>query len=146
MLVSSNGGHLAQLLALRSWLSDRETSWVTFDTADVLSQLEGQQVDFAFHPTTRNIPNLLRNFAVAFRAIRRRRPDAILTTGAGVAVPFFVLAKMYGVPTVYIEVYDRLTSPTLTGRMCRPLASAFCVQWAEQLAAYPDAEVIGRLL
>jgi hypothetical protein len=47
---------------------------------------------------------------------------------------------------VFIEVYDRIDNRSLTGRLCRPLSSVFCVQWEEQLALYPDAEVIGVLL
>ena len=50
------------------------------------------------------------------------------------------------VPTVYIEVYDRLDSPTLTGRLCRPITDLFCVQWEEQIRFYPRAQVIGSLL
>ena len=45
-----------------------------------------------------------------------------------------------------MEVYDRITSATVSGRLCRPLTSLFCVQWDEQLDAYPGATVIGPLL
>ena len=40
-----------------------------------------------YGPTNRNIPNLLRNLRLAARVLREERPAAILTTGAGVAVP-----------------------------------------------------------
>lgn len=146
LLVGSSGGHLAQLLALRPWWESRERSWVTFRTPDAISQLEGETVDFAYHPTTRNVPNLARNFWVAGQVLRRRRPDLVVTTGAAVAIPFFVLAKPLHIRTIYVEVYDRLTSRTVSGRVCRPLSSAFAVQWEEQLEQYPGAHVIGGLL
>lgn len=146
LLVGSNGGHLAQLIALRPWWERRERAWVTFRTPDAVSQLDGEQVDWAHFPTTRNVPNLIRNFAVATRVLRARRPELIVSTGAAVAIPFFLLAKPLGIATIYIEVYDRVASRTVTGRVCHPLSSRFCVQWPGQQQLYHGADVIGRLL
>ena len=96
LLVGSSGGHLAQLLALRAWWSDRDRAWVTFPTQDAKSQLHGERVVWAYHPTTRNIPNFIRNTGLAFRLLRKEKPSVILSTGAGVAVPFFVLGWLRG--------------------------------------------------
>ncbi|MEV4757162.1 UDP-N-acetylglucosamine--LPS N-acetylglucosamine transferase [Micromonospora sp. NPDC049559] len=146
LLVASSGGHLAQLLALAPWYRDRNRCWVTFDTPDACSLLREEEVVWAYHPTTRNIPNLLRNTWLAVRLLRRRRFDAVVTTGAGVALPFVVLARLRGIPTVYIEVYDRIDTPTLTARLCRPFLSAMLVQSEEQRRLYPEAIVVGQLL
>lgn len=146
VLVGSSGGHLAQLWALRPWWSEHERTWVTFDTPDASSLLAGEVHLWAHHPTTRNLINLLRNTLLAWRILRSLRPDVVVSTGAGVAVPFFVLARVLRIPTAYIEVYDRIDSATLTGRLCRPFASLMCVQWDEQRSLYRDAVVIGELL
>jgi len=146
LLVGSSGGHLAQMMALEPWWSGWRRTWVTFDTADAVSLLRGEQVVWAFHPTTRNALNLVRNLWLAFRVLRRERPEVVVSTGAGVAVPFFVMARMMGIPTAYIEVYDRIDTPTLTARLCRPFTTRMCVQWEEQLAMYPGATLIGPLL
>lgn len=146
LLVGSSGGHLAQLIALEPWWELRERAWVTFRTPHAISLLEGEQVDFAFFPTTRNVPNLISNFAVAARVLLRRRPDLVVSTGAAVAIPFFVIAKILGIKTVYVEVYDRIDSRTVSGRICRPLSSAFMVQWEAQQKMYPGSIVIGALL
>jgi UDP-N-acetylglucosamine:LPS N-acetylglucosamine transferase len=146
LLVGSSGGHLAQLMSLRSWWEQRPRHWVTFQTPDALSRLEGETVTWAHFPTTRNARNALRNLRLALSDIRTLRPALIVSTGAGVAVPYFVIAKLFGVPTAYIEVYDRIDSRTLTGRLCHPLTDVFCVQWEEQRRMYPGAVVIGHLL
>ncbi len=146
MLVGSSGGHLAQLWALRTWWQDHERHWVTFPTLDAEFHLHDESTTWAHHPTTRNIPNLLRNFRLAWRLLRRERPDLIVSTGAGVAVPFFVLGRLFGMHTIYIEVFDRIEVATLSGRLCYRLSSAFLLQWEEQLALYPRGQVIGRLL
>lgn len=145
LLVSSTGGHLDHLVVLKPWWSRYERMWVTFDKADARSVLGEEKIAWAHHPTTRNIPNMFRNFGVAWRVMRTFRPHVVVTSGAGVAFPFFVLAKVFRVRTVYLEVYDRIDSRTLTGRLCRPLSDLFAVQWEQQRQMYPNSVLIGEL-
>jgi hypothetical protein len=70
----------------------------------------------------------------------------IISDGAGLAFPFFVVARLLRVRTVYLEVYDRISRSTLTGRLCYPLADLFLLQWLDQAASYPRGTVIGCLL
>ena len=147
LLVGSSGGHLAQLLALEPWYRDRKRTWVTFQTPDARSLLATEtDVVWAHHPTTRSIRNLVRNAMLATKILRRRKVSVVITTGAGVALPFVALAHLCGIPTVYIEVYDRIDTATLTARLCRPFLSAMLVQWEEQRRMYPEATVVGNLL
>lgn len=145
LLVSSAGGHLAQLLQLRSWWTHHERRWVTFDLPDARSRLEGETLIPAHFPTTRNVINLARNTPLARRVLRDYRPDVVISNGAGVAVPFFVVAALMGIPTVYLEVYDRVGSRTLTGKMVQPVTTRFCVQWPEQQDLYPGSVLTGPL-
>ena len=146
MLVCSSGGHLTQLYRLRPWWSQHDRTWVTFPDAHAESLLSGEKVVPAFAPTTRNIPNAVRNLRLAIRLIRAERPDVLVSDGAGVAFPFFLIGWIFGVRTVYIEVYDRISRPTMTGRLCYPLTGLFLLQWSEQSALYPRGQVIGSLL
>jgi UDP-N-acetylglucosamine:LPS N-acetylglucosamine transferase len=146
MLVCSAGGHLAQLHRLRPWWQEHDRTWVTFPGAHADSLLQGEAVRYAHYPTTRNIPNTIRNLGLAVRLLRAERPDVLVSDGAGVAFPFFLVGRALGVRTVYLEVYDRITWPTLTGRLCYPLTELFLLQWPEQAARYPRGQVIGCLL
>ena len=146
LLVCSPGGHLAQLYQLRPWWQRHERVWVTFACSQAESLLKDEIVIPAFAPTTRNIPNALRNLGLAFKVIRAERPDVLVSDGAGVAFPFFLLARALRVRTVYLEVYDRISRPTLTGRLCYPFTELFVLQWPEQAASYPRGKLIGCLL
>ncbi len=146
LMVCSSGGHLAQLMTLKPWWSQRDTAWVTFPTEDGRSLLAGERAYFAYYPTTRNIKNLIRNTLLAVRVMVKERPDVVVTTGAGVALPFFVLARLQRVPTVYIEVFDRIDHATLTAKLCRPFTTRMLVQWEEQKDLYAGSTVVGRLL
>ena len=92
------------------------------------------------------MPNLLRNARQARRVLRDFRPDVIVSSGAGVALPYFVLGRLRGRLTVYVEVYDRVETPTLTGRLCRPFTKLMLVQWPEQVRLYRGSHVVGPLL
>jgi UDP-N-acetylglucosamine:LPS N-acetylglucosamine transferase len=147
LLVSSGGGHILQLYRLRPWWEHVQRQWVTWDKIDTRSILAGEEIaGWAYHPTTRNLWNLIRNTALAWRVLRSWRPDVVISSGAGVAVPFFAVAKLLRIKTVYLEVYDRIDLPTMTGRLCHPMSDLFLLQWADQARFYPKGELIGRLL
>ena len=142
LFVSSSGGHLAQL---RPWWERHDRQWVTFDLPDARSRLAGETLIPARYPTTRNLVNLVRNTPLAYRVFRQFRPDVVISNGAGVALPFFAVARAMRIPTVYLEVYDRVDSRTMTGRLVRPLTTRFCVQWPQQQSLYPGRVLTGPL-
>ena len=65
MLVASSGGHLSHLLELQGFWRDHRRVWVSFDMPDAISRLDGEEVVWAYRPTTRNVPNLVRNLRLA---------------------------------------------------------------------------------
>jgi hypothetical protein len=146
LLVCSSGGHLIQLHQLKPWWEKHERRWVTFDLPDGRSLLDGEDVVWAYHPTTRNLRNAVKNLLLAGKLLPRYRPDLVVSDGAGVAFPFFIVARLLRIKTVYLEVYDRIESTTLTGRLCRPFSSAFCVQWPEQVPLNEGSELVGAVL
>lgn len=146
LIVCSSGGHLTQALALRGWWGRHERSWVTLPTEDARSRLSDERVVEAHYPTVRNLPNLIRNFGLARRVLAETRPDLVFSTGAAIALPFFVQAHRYGARTVFLEPVDRITTPSLSGRLVYPFADSFLVQWDSLRRVYPDAVDIGVVL
>lgn len=144
-LVGSSGGHLTHLYMLKPFWENRERFWVTFDKEDARSVLEGENVYFCYYPTNRNIKNLIKNTILAVKVLKREKPDLVISSGAAVAVPFFYLAKLMGKKVIYIEVYDRIDKPTLTGRLVYPIVDCFIVQWEEQKKVYKKAVNLGSI-
>lgn len=144
-LVGSSGGHLTHLYMLKPFWQDKERFWVTFDKQDAKSILKDEKMYPCYFPTNRNIKNLIKNTVVAFKVLRKERPDVIISSGAAVAVPFFYLGKLFGAKLIYIEVFDRIDKPTMTGKMVYPIADKFIVQWDEQLKVYPKAVNLGSI-
>lgn len=144
-LVGSSGGHLTHLYMLKPFWQEHSRCWVTFDKADARSLLEGEQFYPCYYPTNRNLKNLIRNTWVAWKVLRREKPDLIISAGAAVAVPFFYLGKLFGAKTVYVEVFDRIDKPTLTGKLVYPITDLFVVQWEEMKQVYPKAVNLGSI-
>jgi UDP-N-acetylglucosamine:LPS N-acetylglucosamine transferase len=145
LLVCSSGGHVLQLAALRAVWQDRSRVWVSFDKSDVRSLLAGERVVFAHGPTNRSIENLVRNLALAWRVIRVVRPKVILTTGAGVAVPFAWIGRVFGARIVYLESFTRIDGPSLSCRLIAPVADRIYAQWPELAQRLPGARYAGNL-
>lgn len=145
LLPTSGGGHLSHLLWLRDWWGDHERAWVCFDTTEARERLVGERVYWASHPTNRHLPNLWRNTRLARRVIADEAPDLVVSTGAGVALPFFAVAGARGIATCFLEVYDRIDRPSLTGRLASRWVDRVVVQWPEQALAYPGSRCLGPM-
>jgi beta-1,4-N-acetylglucosaminyltransferase len=146
MLVCSPGGHLLELLSLEPAYRDLEATWVTLTGADVEYLLAGRDVLVAHGPTNRSLVKLLRNLPIAWSAVRLRDPDVILSTGAALAVPFFVVGRLLGRRLVYVESLARSRSLSLSGRLVYPLADRFFVQWPQLARRYRKARYEGSVL
>jgi len=146
LLVCSPGGHLTQMLSLEECWRDLETTWATLPSPDVEHLLEGRTVAFCHGPTNRSVKALARNLVVAWRVIRLHRPDVILSTGAALAVPFFIVGRLLRCRTVYVESLTRINELSLAGRLAYPIASSFFVQWPAAAGSRRRAVHVGNLL
>ena len=144
-LVSSSGGHLNHLYLLRPFWEDKERIWVTFDKEDARCLLKGEKIYNCHYPTNRSLKNLIRNTRIAWQVLKKEKPDILISTGAAIAVPFFYLGKLMRKKLIYIEVYDRMNKPTMTGRMVYPVTDQFVVQWEEMKKVYPKAVNFGSI-
>lgn len=144
-LVGSSGGHLTHLYLLKKFWTNEDRFWVTFDKEDANSLLKDEKKYNCYYPTNRNIKNLVKNTFLAFKVLKKEKPDLIISSGAAVAVPFFYVGKLFGAKTVYIEVFDRMDKPTLTGKLVYPITDLFVVQWEEMKKVYPKAVSLGGI-
>ena len=110
---------------------------MTFDKADARSLLRDERVHYAFgadepqHPE----PAAQRPPRLALCAASGRA--AMMTTGAGVAVPFAWIGRCCGIPVIYVESFTRIEGLSLSGRMIKPVAARIYVQWPELAETSP---------
>jgi UDP-N-acetylglucosamine--N-acetylmuramyl-(pentapeptide) pyrophosphoryl-undecaprenol N-acetylglucosamine transferase len=119
LLVASTGGHLKQLHRLRDRipLIGDAPLWVTFDSPQSRSLLEGEQVVYVRYTGSRDPLNVLRNAVVGERVLRRGDFRTVVSTGSAVALSFFPLARARRIDCHFIESAARGSGPSMTGRI-----------------------------
>lgn len=119
LMVASTGGHLTQLVKLAETIEPKRERrvWVTFDSPQSRSLLDGERVEFVEFMAPRQVKIWLRHLPVAWRIVRSVRPRRVVSTGSGIAMSFLPVARVNGVSARYIESAARTQGPSLTGRL-----------------------------
>ncbi len=128
LLYACVGGHLDQLLSVASSLLDQRLRFVVNDEYASRDIMKGRTTRISF--AERDWRQLVNIYEV-FRILSRHRPKIIISTGSSPAVWFFYIGKLFGAKLIFIESIARVESLSLTGRLVKPVADHFFVQWPE---------------
>lgn len=145
-IISSRGGHLFEILQLRPWWKSHPRFWITFPGKDTQSLLEEETVYFAHYPESRHFVNALKNFLLAWKILLAEKPDILVSCGAGIAPPFFIVGKILGIKLIFIELYEFVSYPTLSAKIISHLTPHLLVQHPQQLKFFNHAIYKGSLL
>ncbi|KPJ65845.1 MAG: hypothetical protein AMJ43_09865 [Coxiella sp. DG_40] len=145
-LVCSSGGHFFTLRSLQELWNRYDRFWVTFPAADTKFFLRTEKAYWAYYPTNRNIKNFIKNLFLAFKILQEQKPDVIISTGAGVAVPFMYMGKILRIKTIYIESLTRIETFSLSGKLAYPVVDCMLVQWPELASKYKRAIYRGQVI
>ena len=126
-IIASPGGHLQEILNFENLFHGYNITYLTFYTPALNSFANYNKVIFIKDPA-RGIIQLFKNFTSSFLIIIKKRPDLVLSTGAGVALPFLIFSKIFGVPIIYFELKCQIFSLTKTGSIVRFFADYIFVQ------------------
>lgn len=141
--ISSGGGHLTELVTIARFLPTLGA--LITETGAAERNGRSDIIFVPLHDPHRSVIGFYRNFRQAFRYVRHHKPDVVISTGAGMTVPFFLLAKVSGAVCIYVESGARISTPSLTGRIVYPLSSLFIVQ-SEALRSYFPKAVVASIL
>lgn len=148
--VSSSGGHWEELMCLKPIADQYDSFYVTerggqaeFCTLAnqicLFPQINRHEKYFLMH--------FIRLFTGASKIMKREHPDLVITTGALIAFPFCVYAKMHNIKVIYIESFARISTASITGKLIYylHLSDMFLVQWKSLLKIYPKAKYVGGI-
>ena len=133
-VVSSCGGHLTEVRALRAAYARYRHFYVLNDR--VLLPADMEDKTYFIRHSERDLLFVV-NLFEAWRILRAERPDVILSTGAGPVVPFALVGRFLGIPTVFVETFTRISKPSLTARIMYHLAARFIYQWPSLAQHFP---------
>ena len=143
-IVSSCGGHLTEVRQLRAAYDAYPHFYVLNDKALLPPDMAGKTY-FITH--SERDWKLLLNLWESFKLLRAHRPQVILSTGAGPAVPFALVGRLlFGARIIFVETVTRIHSPSLTGRIMYWLAHDYYYQWRALARFFPKAMYGGPLV
>lgn len=135
-LVCSAGGHLTEITHLEKCYSKYPHFFITFKRIDTIELSRHERVYFV-DDTERNPKRFINCLIQSLRILIKERPDVVISTGAGVAIPACYLAKiLLKSKIIFIESFCRIEEPSLSGRIMYPVADMFLVQWKSILKKY----------
>lgn len=151
LFISSCGGHLTELLQLKSMFKKYDYQIITEKTKNTIDlkdkyqdkvhyMIYGTKDHFLIYPF-----KLLMNCFISLFYFFKFRPDYIISTGAHTAGPMCIIGKIFGKKIIFIETFANINKKTITGKLVYPIADLFIVQWESMLKLYPNAVYGGWL-
>ncbi len=143
-VVSSCGGHLTEVRQLLPAYREYEHFYVLNDAAILPPDM--RTCTYFIKHSERDLLFFV-NLWEAFTILRREKPQAILSTGAGPAVPFALVGRfLFGMRVIFIETFTRATAPSMTGKIMYRLAHRFYYQWEALGKFFPKGTFCGPLV
>ncbi|MGO1470878.1 MAG: PssD/Cps14F family polysaccharide biosynthesis glycosyltransferase [Tissierella sp.] len=137
IMISSSGGHYEQLSMLKSLEEMYDLVWITEKTT------YKSKADYYFLQTgTTDKFYLLKMIWISIQSLHiwiKEKPDFIISTGAILAIPISLLAKILKKKVIFIESFARIENSSKTGRFFYNFADLFIVQWETLKTEYPSA-------
>lgn len=150
LLISSLGGHLEQLLSLKSVIDQYEVTIVTEKNLST-KKLKDTYENILYVPfvSRKNLFRFIFNYVkilfISIKILIKVKPEIIISTGAGCVLPICILGRISGKKIIFIETFSRINSKTITGRICYYFAHVFVVQWEQLKELYPRAIYLGPI-
>lgn len=152
LLVASTGGHLKQLHELKEFWSRYDHTWVTFSNANGPDLLKDEKnVIWAPFPTNfPNLPNNIRNTFLALRIVLSGKYTHIVSTGAGVGVPYiwlgWLLSPFLKTKTIFIDSLTRTIGISFSMRLVYLFSHIRLTQWPDNTKNYLRLLYKGKVL
>ncbi len=142
-IVSSCGGHLTEVRVLKPIYGKYSHFYVLNDKITLPKDMEGKTY-FIRHSERDWL--FFTNLLEAWKILRKEKPRVILSTGAGPVVPFALVAKLFRIPTIFVETFTRVKEPSLSGKIMYWLADRFFYQWEPLTRFFPKGTCGGPLI
>ena len=148
LFISSTGGHLDELMQLKSLFDKYDYHIITEKTKSNLSLKEKypKKVNYLVYGTyTTKMNKIIYPFKLIYNTIKslllyiKIRPQYIISTGAHTAGPMCLIGHIFGSKIIYIETFANSNSKSKTGSLVYKFADLFIVQWEDMLKLYPNA-------
>tara|TARA_B100000900_G_C20341879_1_gene618552 strand:- start:174 stop:620 length:447 start_codon:yes stop_codon:yes gene_type:complete len=135
-LVCSGGGHLSEILEIKNNSNIQKYFFIINSKINFKSK---NKVYFVSHGI-RGI-KLFFNLFEIFSIFIKEKPDFIISTGASVALPAFIIGKFFfKTKFIFFETLTRIKKPSISGRIMYKLSDEFYFQWKDLKKFFPKGK------
>ena len=138
--VSSAGGHLLELTKSIPSLYENRVNYITCKNGLTTNTLKDKSHYFIIDPHNSKFKYAV-NFLQSLFLFIRIRPKVIISTGAGIAIPFILIGTLFKVKIIFIETGARINTPSKTGKFLYKYSDLFVIQQESLSKFYPNSKI-----
>tara|TARA_B110000902_G_scaffold264484_1_gene346113 strand:- start:1480 stop:1932 length:453 start_codon:yes stop_codon:yes gene_type:complete len=138
--IASGGGHLSELQNVIPEGEKSEITYITDKSGHTKGSLREVKHLFIVNPHISSFKYFI-NACQAILFFVKLRPTVIISTGAGIAIPFMLVGYLLGAKIIYIESGSSISALSKTGEFMYKYSDLFIVHYAHLLQKYPDAKI-----
>ena len=132
--VCEHGGHLTEMQIIIDGL-DIDKYFIITNYSQRTINLHCK--NYLLSPNGNVLLKIFRNFIYINKIFKIEKPDILISTGAEIAIPAFILGKLiYNTNNIFIESCCRINSKSKTGTILYYFSDLFIVQWEETIKKY----------
>ncbi|RDE15457.1 MAG: hypothetical protein C4K48_03810 [Candidatus Thorarchaeota archaeon] len=151
LFVLGSGGHTTRGLILSRQIKAEKTYMIPWES-EVTRNKVGKNYFRVFSPRFRAKDNVLMTilrtlflFLHSFVILLIVRPHVVISTGSGLTIPPFFLARFLRMKTVYIESPSRVYEPSIAGRLLIGRVDMWLSSWPDLAKRYRGVEYRGMI-
>ncbi len=143
-LISSHGGHFREIHdATKNVIGNKY--YITYKTKHTVETLRTCRHYFIIDPH-KSFFKCIINTLQSFFHIFREKPNVVISTGAGIAIPTILICKyLLNSKIIFIESAANVINPSKTGSLIYKYSDLFLIQWSTLKQFYPKAKYVGLI-
>lgn len=144
---ASSGGHMTELDALLEESSSWPIEPSVYISTLSITKTERGKASHRIGECDRSTPlKILKVLINSLFVVAKEQPDVVVTTGSLPLAIFSLIAKAFGAKIIWIDSISQIDKISMSGKLVKPFANKFFVQWPELAERYPKAIYHGELI
>ncbi len=128
--ISSVGGHWVELLRLQPLFAAHNTLYVS-TRADFNTMVPGSAFYSIADFNRNNMRGVFNALHSLWLIMRKEKPDVVISTGAAPGLMGLMVAKCFGIKTIWLDSIANVEELSLSGKIASKFCSRVYTQWPE---------------
>lgn len=129
LAVASVGGHWIQLLRLIPLYEKYNTVFVS-TRADFEETVSGPFYTISDF-NRNNMKGFFKASVAIYKILKNERPDVVITTGAAPGLLSLIVARIFGIKTIWLDSIANVEELSMSGRIASKFCSRVYTQWPD---------------